>query len=59
MRQTEARIETGIHNVIFTTTVPCKHGLSTRAETSTDATMKCDGTTDEMTKILKSNPQVC
>lgn len=59
MRQTEARIETEIPNVIFTTTVPCKYGSSTRGETSTDATMKCDGTTDEMTKIFKSNPQVC
>lgn len=59
MRQTEARIETEIPNVIFTTTVLCKHGSSTRGETSTDATMKCDGTTDEIAKILKSNAQVC
>lgn len=33
-----------IHNVIFTTTVPYKHGSSTRGQMSTDATMKRDGT---------------
>lgn len=40
-----------IPNVIFTTTVLCKHRSSTRGEMSMDATMKSDGITDERPKF--------